>query len=107
MDLAVGEIFAQGGSYYQVCLDTKITCAGCVFDGHGKCSRNKEFYIIGRGRVNEGLHLFTELGSAELVASRSSKRVVFECEIPEGAYYFLNLDKTEICTNKFRFIKEV
>lgn len=66
-----------------------------------------EFYIIGRGRVNEGLHLFTELGSAELVASRSSKRVVFECEIPEGAYYFLNLDRTEICTNKFRFIKEV
>lgn len=66
-----------------------------------------EFYIIGRGRVNEGLHLFTEYTSAALVASRSSKRVVFECEIPEGAYYFLNEDKTEICTNKFRFIKEV
>ena len=66
-----------------------------------------EFYIIGRGRVNKGLHLFTEYTSAALVASRSSKRVIFECEIPEGAYYFLNEDKTEICTNKFRFIKEV
>ena len=42
MELAVGEIFAQEGSYYQVCLDTKITCAGCVFDGHGKCARNKD-----------------------------------------------------------------
>ena len=66
-----------------------------------------EFYIIGRGRVNKGLHLFMELDYAELVASRDSTRVVFECEIPEGAYYFLSDDKAEICTNKFRFIKEI
>lgn len=42
MELAVGEIFAYEGKYYQVYLDPKVTCAGCVFNGYGKCARNKD-----------------------------------------------------------------
>lgn len=67
----------------------------------------EELYILGVGRINRGLHLFANLEDAKLVASRCPNRLVFECEIPEGSYYFLNKDNNEICTNQFRFIREV
>lgn len=74
-----------------------------------KIEYEREFYAVGKGRVGRGLHLFTSYEAARffLMPSPYKTLVIFECEIPEGAYCFLNESKTEICTNKFRFIKEV
>lgn len=60
--------------------------------------------------VNEGLHLCSDLHSTlaelQIVEESYSNRIaVFECEIPPGSIYIRG--EKDICTNQFRFIKEV
>lgn len=57
--------------------------------------------------VNRGLHLYINKAKAIAAAKWCTAGVVFECDIPIGSYYFLNDGETEICTNQFRFIKEI
>lgn len=61
------------------------------------------------GFVSEGFHLFLDLEFAELTVKNYiiGKGVIFECEIPVNSQFFMNPGKTEICTNQFRFIKEI
>lgn len=60
--------------------------------------------------VNEGLHLCSDLHSAMTEmwiaeGSYGNNAVVFECEIPPGSVYIRG--EEDICTNQFRFIKEI
>lgn len=58
-------------------------------------------------KVNEGFHLFTREYEASYVSEKFETGVIFECEIPIGSYYFMEDGRTQICTNQFRFIKEI
>lgn len=64
------------------------------------------------GVVNEGFHLFISLGATKDLLEQYPKGfrcrgVVFECEIPSNSHCFVSYDDLEICTNQFRFIKEI
>lgn len=62
-----------------------------------------ELLLRGIGRVNRGFHLYTRYPETLYYGNG----IIFECEIPVGSYYFTNPYGTEICTNQFRFIKEI
>lgn len=72
---------------------------------------NHNFVIVcsdlGAVKINRGLRLFIDKNIAIEIAKSYTAGVVFECDIPVGSYYFLNDGETEICTNQFRFIKEI
>lgn len=80
-------------------------------------------HIIMNSEVDEGFHLFLDLKDANIMAQslielytselysvglyEEGEIVVFECEIPSESYYFIGNKEKEICTNQFRFIKEI
>lgn len=60
--------------------------------------------------VNQGFHLYLDIEAAKYVIKHYdfySRWVIFECEIPTGSKYFVSDDNAEICTNRFKFIKEL
>lgn len=63
--------------------------------------------IMGLKKVCEGIHLFAKADEAFILAKCLRSGVIFKCEIPIGSCYFINNNKTEICTNQFKFIKEL
>lgn len=67
-------------------------------------------YYLRKYVVNEGLHLCSDLCSAlfEMRMAEdysSNKIVVFECIIPPGATYIRG--EWDICTDQFKFVKEI
>lgn len=61
-------------------------------------------YLMGLRKVYEGIHLFTKKDDAFFLAKCFRAGVIFKCEIPAGSHYFMGSNKTEICTNQFKFI---
>lgn len=59
------------------------------------------------GEVHAGFHLFISLDVAKKLSDPHSKMVIFECEIPSNSHCFVSYDDLEICTNQFRFIREL
>lgn len=60
--------------------------------------------------VYQGFHLYLDIESAEYIIKHFdvyNRWVIFECEIPIGSKYFVSDDNTEICTNRFKFIKKL
>lgn len=74
-----------------------------VKDKIPKIENEIELILRGIGRVNRGFHLYTRCPETLYYGNG----IIFECEIPVGSYYFTNPYGTEICTNQFRFIKEI
>lgn len=58
-------------------------------------------------KVYKGIHLFTKIETSFYFAKCFRSSVIFKCEIPINSYYFMNSSETEICTNQFKFIKEI
>ena len=60
--------------------------------------------------VNQGFHLYLDIEAAKYIITHYDiyrRWVIFECEIPTGSKYFVSDDNAEICTNRFKFIKEL
>ena len=65
---------------------------------------------VAQNMVNQGFHLYLDIESAKYMAGRYNiydSWVIFECEIPIGSKCFVNDDNTEICTNRFKFIRKL
>lgn len=62
--------------------------------------------------VHKGFHLFISLEATKNLLGQYPKDsickgVVFECEIPINSHYFVSYDDLEICTDQFKFVKEI
>lgn len=68
--------------------------------------------VVELREVHEGFHLYIDLEATKTLLEKYSisshcKGVVFECEIPSNSYCIESYNGKEICTNQFRFIKEI